>query len=251
MVSATSGRWFRAFGRSARWWARLGRPTSPECLRHRGTVADDPGRRLGGGSGRGTAGALANLAHHLDGRSVLAVNADSVFDADLADVVAAWDGERPLVAHGGRDGFRPGVPVVASITPWSAIEALPQSPSGLFGHLWRDAHAEGRLQSVQLDSPVLDCGTPASYLAANLALFGGATSVEVGQVDATGAGDIARDNPGDTVEPHEGVTRSVLWSGARVGPGSAWTEPCVRRTDARSWYGRCRQRPGERVGGAT
>lgn len=181
----------------------------------------------------GTAGALANLAHHLDGRSVLAVNADSVFDADLADVVAAWDGERPLVAHGGRDGFRPGVPVVASITPWSAIEALPQSPSGLFGHLWRDAHAEGRLQSVQLDSPVLDCGTPASYLAANLALFGGATSVEVGQVDATGAGDIARDNPGDTVEPHEGVTRSVLWSGARVGPGER-LDGAVRTSDGRT-----------------
>lgn len=167
----------------------------------------------------GTAGALAVLPDHLDGRAVLAVNADSYFEADLAEVVRHWDGERPLVAHGGSDGFRPGVPVLASITPWETIVGLPTTPSGLYGHLWREADRSGGLQTVQVGGPMFDCGTPRSYLAANLALSGGRNSREGAEVDSG-------DDP-------DRVARSVLWSGASVAAGER-LDGAIRTTAGRT-----------------
>lgn len=217
-----SGFWSANVGTSA------GLPTGPS-LRRFGSLTGWGPPSLGakaelwasieGPEALGTAGALGSLAGFLDGRGVLAVNADTVAEADLAEVVAAWDGERPLVAHGGTEGFRPGVPVVASITPWSAIGALPTTPSGLFGHLWSEAHATGALQSLAVGARVLDCGTPRSYLAANLALSGGLTSLE-------GRG---------AVEVPSGaqVTRSVLWSGAPVLDGEV-LDGVIRTTSGRT-----------------
>ncbi|MEZ5380965.1 MAG: NTP transferase domain-containing protein [Microthrixaceae bacterium] len=152
----------------------------------------------------GTAGALAALADHLDGRAVLSVNADSLIAADLSAVVDAWDGVRPLVAHGGAGGFHPGVPIVASITPFDLVERLPVEPAGLYGHLWRPMLESGSLQTLQVDAPVIDCGTPASYLAANLWLTGGQTSKEP----------VAGSSADRSVEPGGAITRSVVWGGA-------------------------------------
>ncbi len=206
--------------------AQGGRPTGPDLRRVGTLAARGPSRRpadfwasIEGPEALGTAGALGSLAGFLDGRGVLAVNADTVTDADLAEVVAAWDGERPLVAHGGPGGFRPGVAVVASITPWESIVGLPATASGLFGHLWRDAHASGRLQSFPVDARVLDCGTPQRYLAANLAVSGGLTSREGSA-------------PGACL-PLAEVTRSVLWSGAEVLDGEV-LDGAIRTTAGRT-----------------
>ncbi|MEZ5373364.1 MAG: sugar phosphate nucleotidyltransferase [Microthrixaceae bacterium] len=210
----------------------VGPATAGELPRLPGDAAVASGRTVGeaqlvasleGPEALGTAGALAALADHLDGRSVLAINADSLIGVDLSEVVARWDGERPLVAHGGEGGFRPGVPVVASITPWSTIAHLAATPSGLYGHVWKDAHGAGALQTVRLEGPVIDCGTPRRYLAANLALSGGATLSEYSGDRTT---EPARTAPA-------GVTRSVLWAGAEVEPGER-LDGAVRTTGGRT-----------------
>ena len=202
-------------------------PTGPEVTRIgtlpvRGPAAPGPEADLWasieGPEALGTAGALGSLAGFLDGRGVLAVNADTLTDANLAQVVAAWDGERPLVAYGGPGAFRPGVDVVASITPWESIVGLPATPSGLFGHLWRHAETSGALHSLSVDTRVFDCGTPQRYLAANLAVAGGLTSME-GQPIAT---------PSPV-----GLTRSVLWSGAEVIEGEV-LDGAIRTTAGRT-----------------
>lgn len=144
----------------------------------------------------GTAGALAALRDHLGGRGVLAVNGDTWTDVDLAALVDAWDGIRPLVAHEGAE-FRPGVAIAASITPSLVIEGLAPTPSGLYGHVWRPAAAAGSLQTVSVDAVVRDCGTPARYLAANLELSTSRLVVE----------------SGDDVSERTGGP-AVVWSGA-------------------------------------
>ena len=76
-------------------------------------------------------------------------------------------------------------------------------PSGLWEVSWRALHAAGRLDVVRWDGPCLDCGTPARYLAANLASSAGAPVV----------------GEGCTVDGS--VERSVLWPGTVVRRGEA------------------------------
>ena len=66
---------------------------------------------------------------------------------------------------------------------------------------------------------MLDCGTPQSYLAANLALSGGLTSLE-------GRGSVE-------VPSGAQVTRSVLWSGAPVVDGEV-LDGAIRTTAGRT-----------------
>ncbi len=161
----------------------------------------------------GTAGAVAHLADHLDGRGALVVNADTVHVEDLRSFVAGWDGERvtvlatpdPSLARpvGGAPPawFGPRSGVVASIVPWERIRELRSEPSGLWEVLWRPELEAGRLAAVAAEGPLIDCGTTEQYLKANLWLSGGRPVI--------GAGAVVR----GTVE------RSVVWPGAVVEEG--------------------------------
>lgn len=149
----------------------------------------------------GTAGALGRLRDWIAGRPVLVVNGDSWTPEDLGGVTDGWDGERIRVLVAGDGQFRAGSPLAAVLMPWSDVEVLDDEPSGLYQRSWRRALDAGRVESIALDAPFYDCGTPASYLAANLTSSGGESVV----------------GPGAVVEGT--LRRCVVWPGAIVRPG--------------------------------
>ena len=169
------------------------------------------------GEALGTAGGVANLRPWLDGRSALVVNADVWHDADLATLVAGWDGERVAVLVAGPGGGTLGrqARVLGSLLPAWAIAPLPVTPAGLYEACWRALAALGRLDVVGADARHVDCGTPAAYLAANMAASGGRSVVGAGAVVA-----------GE-------VRGCVLWPGAVVASGEVLVD-AVRTTAGRT-----------------
>jgi NDP-sugar pyrophosphorylase family protein len=151
----------------------------------------------------GTAGALANLRGWLDGRDALVVNADAVHAADLARLLAPERRGRGalLTADPEGTGLGPRLRLCGARVPWRDVAALEVVPSGLYDRTWRPAAAAGRLDVLGGEVPWFDCGTPASYLAANLWTSGGAPVVGEGAV----------------VEGE--LTRSVVWDGSTVRRG--------------------------------
>ena len=146
----------------------------------------------------GTAGALGQLRPWLDGRSALVVNADAWCPGSLSAFVAEWDGERVRLLLAGDTELSPSSGVAAALMPASVLGGLTAEPSGLYEVVWRQAQTEGRLEVVCHDGPFVDCGSPAQYLAANLAASGGANVIGAGaKVDGT-------------------VVRSVIWPGVKV-----------------------------------
>ena len=103
--------------------------------------------------------------------------------------------------------FGPTSAVVASLLPARLSEGLRAEPSGLWEALWRVEVAAGRLETVHTDAEVVDCGTPRSYLAANMAW--------VRVHGATGPGGSVV-GEGAVVEGE--LTRCVVWPASRVGP---------------------------------
>jgi NDP-sugar pyrophosphorylase family protein len=152
----------------------------------------------------GTAAALGQLRDWIDGRAAVVVNADAWHRFDLSVLLDGWDGERVrlLVVEDPRgDDFGPWRQVAASIMPWSEVRRLPATFGGLYQACWRPRWEESRLELTAGAGPFFDCGTPADYLAANLAASGGRSVV--------GAG--AR------VEGE--LVRSVVWPGGVVHRG--------------------------------
>jgi len=153
----------------------------------------------------GTAGALGQLRHWIDGRSVLVTNADAWLDrADLEGFVTGWDRERTrlLVVGTGADrsDFGSARYCGVALLPWSVVGQLEPEPSGLYEVMWEGLWEAGQLDLVTHAGPFIDCGTPADYLAANLMSSGGANVI--------GAG--ARISASAVVE------RAVVWDGAVV-----------------------------------
>jgi GTP:adenosylcobinamide-phosphate guanylyltransferase len=151
----------------------------------------------------GTAGAVAHLRPWLDGRPVLVVNGDVWAPGELGPLVDGWDGERVrvLVASDPVQPLGPGTRVLGSLLPPADVAALPEGVSGLTRVGWPQAAAARRLEQVGGDRPYVDCGSPAAYLAANLAASGGHPVV--------GAG----------AEVAGSLERSVVWPGGVVRPG--------------------------------
>jgi Nucleotidyl transferase len=164
----------------------------------------------------GTAGALGHLREWIEGRDVLVLNGDVWAPGPLAPAVAGWDRQRPRLLLAGEDRLvppdRPRNLVAASLMPWAEVARLAPVPSGLWEVSWRQCQAEGRLDLARWDGPVIDCGTPARYLAANLAAAGGGSVIGDGAV----------------VEGY--VERAVVWPGARVRPGEALVD-AIRADD--------------------
>jgi MurNAc alpha-1-phosphate uridylyltransferase len=163
----------------------------------------------------GTAGALGQLRGWVDGRAVLVVNSDAWCPGDVRALVDGWDGERIRVLVAGEDELRTHGNVAGALMPWSDVAALEAEPSGLWEVSWRAAQGAGRLEVVRHDGPFVDCGTPADYLAANLAANGGESVVGVG---AEVAGELVRCVvwPGAVVRPREVLVDAIRYSGWRT-----------------------------------
>jgi NDP-sugar pyrophosphorylase family protein len=149
----------------------------------------------------GTAGALGQLRPWVDGRPVLVVNGDAWCPGDVGGLVQGWDGERIRVLVVGDDVMRPHSRIAGALMPWADVERLEAVESGLWEVSWRAALDDGRVEVLRHDGPFVDCGTPADYLAANLAASGGRSVIGVGaQVEGE-------------------LVRSVVWPGAEVRAG--------------------------------
>jgi MurNAc alpha-1-phosphate uridylyltransferase len=161
----------------------------------------------------GTAGALARLRPWIDGRPTLVINGDTWCPGSLAAFVADADRTRVRLALAGSDGrLGPTSRIAAALMPWPEVARLAPVPSGLYEASWRALADSGEIDIVRWDGPCLDCGTPARYLAANLAASGGTPVIGAGaQVG------------GEAV-------RSVVWSGARVRRGERLVD-AVRASD--------------------
>jgi len=160
----------------------------------------------------GTAGAVGFLRDWIDGRPALVHNADSWFEGALRPFVEGWDGDRirllTVPARPGMADFHDRTFAGVSLMPWSDVARLEAKPTGLWEVSWREAMAAGRVELVGLDGAWFDTGTPARYLAANLAASGGAGVVA----------------PDAVVHPDAVVERSVVWAGAVVEAGERLVE---------------------------
>lgn len=146
----------------------------------------------------GTAGGVGHLRPWIDGRATVVLNGDTWCPGPVAPAVAAWDRERVAVVVAGSDRFTPTSMLAAVLLPWWATAELRPEPSGLYEVLLGRLAAEDRLAVIPWEGPCLDCGTPARYLAANLAASGGRSVIGAG-AKVSGR-----------------VTRSVVWDGATV-----------------------------------
>jgi NDP-sugar pyrophosphorylase family protein len=150
----------------------------------------------------GTAGALGRLREWVGGRDLVVLNADHVSAVDLDAAVDTWSREViRLVAAGDPKDLDPALRLCAALMPWSMIRDIPAEPSGLFRTVWAPAASRGVLEVHGVGEVAwFDCGTPRSYLAANLWTTGGATVIGAGaRLDGR-------------------AERSVLWPGTEVGP---------------------------------
>lgn len=160
----------------------------------------------------GSGGAVAKLAPWIGERDVLIHNADAWLTDDLARLLDGWDGERPrlLVVDADGDGdFGRWNFVGVSLLPNRFVKQLPPGFSGLYDQVWREASDAGELDFVEAEGPVMDTGTPADYLAANLLANHGESVI--GR-DAVVLGS---------------VTDSVVWDGCRVEADEALVR-CIR-----------------------
>ena len=152
------------------------------------------------GEALGTAGGIARLRPWIDGRGVGVVNGDTWCPGGLEHLVEGWDGTTLRVLVAGEEPFGPRAMVAGAVLPWAEVERLPEAPAGLWEVCWRQAHEEGRIETVAHHGPFVDCADPVDYLRANLAAAGGSVIGAGAQVEGE-------------------VEESVVWPGARVRAG--------------------------------
>lgn len=166
----------------------------------------------------GTGGALGALREWIAARPVVIVNADAVHEAPLAPLTTGWDGERIrfLLAEPKGTEFAAGVRLCGVLMPWTAVADLPAEPCSVHERVWAPWAAAGRVEALAgYEGPWFDCGTPASYLAANVWSAGG-TSVIDHSADVRGE-----------------VERSVVWDAATVYAGERLID-AIRTTKGRT-----------------
>jgi N-acetyl-alpha-D-muramate 1-phosphate uridylyltransferase len=150
----------------------------------------------------GTAGALGQLREWIDGRDVLLANADAWRANGLGALTDDWDGDRTrllVTDDPARGDFGRWRYAGAALIPWAEVRELSPEPAGLYEVSWARLEKEGALDLVPLEGRFIDCGTPADYLAANLAASGGESVIGEGAVVAGR------------------LERSVVWPGGVVG----------------------------------
>src|SRR5262245_666403 len=151
----------------------------------------------------GTAGAVGQLRGWLDGRAAVVLNADGWCPGGVEALLDGWEGDRIRVLVPGGGPLGASSLIAGSLLPGSVAATIEARPAGLYEAVWRGALDREALEVVAHRGPFVDCGTPAAYLAANLAVSGGASVV----------------SPGARIEGR--LVRSVCWEEAVVGPGEA------------------------------
>jgi hypothetical protein len=101
------------------------------------------------------------------------------------------------------------------LLPWAEVVGLAPEPAGLWETRWGDADRAGRLEWLSVPAAFADCGTPASYLAANLATSGGRSVI------------------GEGAEVDGSVERSVVWPGCTVEAGEQLVQ-AIRYAEGRT-----------------
>jgi N-acetyl-alpha-D-muramate 1-phosphate uridylyltransferase len=181
--------------------------------RDRAHLSVEPGEPLG------TAGGLGNLKPWIDGRGVLAGNADAYLAGDdLAGFLDGWDGTtvRILGVPGPPNEFGAFRFAGFSLLPWELVAALEAVPSDLVRTTWRPAERAGRLEVIPYGGAYVDTGTARDYLAANLHAAAGGNLVDP-TASVTGQLDGAIVGAGATVAGD--VVRGVVWPGGVVAAG--------------------------------
>jgi hypothetical protein len=175
----------------------------------------------------GTAGGLGRLRGWIDGRGVLAGNADAYLadpqrepGQDIAALLDGWSGEtvRMLtlpVEDGDTGGFSGRRFAGFSLLPWRYVRDLAPQPGDLVRRVWRPAEAVGELELIGYGGVYLDTGTPADYLRANLHAANGRNLLDP---TATVTGACTASVVGGNATVSGTVTRCVVWPDATVGP---------------------------------
>ncbi len=178
------------------------------------SIEDDP---------LGTAGAIGRLRDWIDGRAVLAINADAYCTDPLTALLDGWDGKTVrLAGHRADDGHAPfgaaGLAFAgASLLPAEDAAALKPEYGHLVLEVWRPAERAGRLEALPIDGVYFDIGTPQSYLEANMhAVMQAGAGANLIAGDAVITGTAQQSVLGVGSQVHGRVTRCVLWPGARV-----------------------------------
>lgn len=157
----------------------------------------------------GSAGALGRLRPWIGDADVLIHNSDAWLTDDLTGLVEGWSGQHPRLlvtpATGPRD-FGPWRYVGVSLLPSRYVVDLPDRFGGLYARVWRACYERGELEFVTVRGDVVDCGTPADYLHANLLANGGRSVIGEGAVVE-----------GELVD-------SVVWPGCVVAAGEVLRE---------------------------
>jgi hypothetical protein len=126
------------------------------------------------------------------------LNADTWCPGSVKAAVEGWDRARVRLLVVGSDELATTSRLAGALMPWSEVSRLAAEPSGLYEASWRRLWAGGDLDVARWDGPCIDCGTPARYLAANLAASGGVSVV----------------GEGSRVEGV--IERTVVWDGSEV-----------------------------------
>jgi NDP-sugar pyrophosphorylase family protein len=179
----------------------------------RAHLSVEPGEPLG------TAGGLGNLKPWIDGRGVLAANADAYLaDGDVRQLLDGWDGStvRLLGVPGPPNEFGTYRFAGMSLLPWDLVEQLEAMPADLVRTTWRPAERAGRLEVIPFVGTYLDTGTPKDYLAANLHAAGEGSLIDP---TATVRGRVQRAVIGAGARIDGSLTRSVVWAGGAVEAG--------------------------------
>jgi len=198
-----------------------------QVVAHAGTrahVSVEPGGPLG------TAGGLGQLRDWINGRGALVGNADAFLmgadappGADIADLLAGWDGEQVRMLGrpaepGGRGEFGIWRFAGFSLLPWRWVKELPASPAELWREVWRPAEARGELLVIPYRGSYTDAGTPADYIAANMRVADAYDGLLVAD-GATVTGPADRAVVGAGAEVRGALTRSVVWPDGYVAEG--------------------------------
>jgi NDP-sugar pyrophosphorylase family protein len=157
----------------------------------------------------GTGGALGRLRPWIGDRPLVLVNADAMHDVSLARLLEDWGGETIRFLVASRDEapapssarLDASTRLCATLMPALALHGLSAEPSSVYDQVWRPWEAAGRTEVIPVATPFFDCGTPSSYLEANLWRSGGDSVVAAGAV-VRGV-----------------LERSVVWPGAVVHAG--------------------------------
>ncbi|WP_034590346.1 nucleotidyltransferase family protein [Hamadaea tsunoensis] len=173
----------------------------------------------------GSAGSVGKLRSWVDGRPVLVLNADAYFSGDvrISSLLDGWDTRTLRMlgqVHVGHQGEFGGYDFAGmSLLPAATAARLPEEHGDLVREAWRPAEAAGGLEIIRLHGLYLDCGTPTSYLHANL------LEVEDCLIapDARVTGTVGRSVIGAGAVVEGEVHDSVIWPGARVERGEKLT----------------------------